>query len=130
VNQQLRSSTVAELDLALALYRRLILHLFVAAVLFILVAVGLSYLSTALSPPYGVIIGGEDISIWGMLGMLIIMIALLWWDGRAIARVLNDPVGFPLISSITAFIEIGRRAHAMGMEWSGFFGPLRPSRKR
>ncbi|RZL85299.1 MAG: ABC transporter ATP-binding protein [Sphingomonas sp.] len=93
-------------------------------------AVGLSYLSTALSPSYGVIIGGEDISTWGMLGMLIIMIALLWWDGRAIARVLNDPVGFPLISGITAFIEIGRRAHAMGMEWSGFFGPLRPSRKR
>ncbi len=130
MDQQLRSSTVAELDLALALYRRLILHLFVVAVLFIPIAVGLSYLSTALSPSYGIIIGGEDISTWGMLGMLIIMIALLWWDGRAIARVLNDPVGFPLISGITAFIEIGRRAHAMVMEWSGFFGPLRPSRKR
>ena len=73
---------------------------------------------------------GEDISTWGMLVLLVVMLALLWWNGRAIARALHDPIGFPLISGVTAITEIARRAHAMGMEWSGFFGPLRPARRR
>ena len=123
-------SSVDELNLALRLYRRLMLRLVLIVVLGFAAVFALGALGTALAPPYGLYVLGWDLGTWGLVILVALLIAELWWDGRAIGRALNDPVllGFPVIGVLSGLGVIAQRANAMGMEWSGFFGPLRPVR--
>lgn len=128
----LDQSTVEDLDLALRLYRRLLLRLAALLVLGFAAVLGLGRLGTALSPPYGLYVLGWDLTTWGLLLLLALILLELWWEGRAIGRALNDPamLASPIAGLLSGLGVIARRAEAIGMEWSGFLGPLRPARRR
>lgn len=125
-------STVEDLNLALRLYRRLMVRLLAIVALGFAAVFGLSLLGTWLSPPYGLYIFGQDLMTWGLIALLFVLFAELWWDGRQIGRALNDPtlLSFPVAGLMSGLGVIAQRANAMGMEWSGFFGPLRSVRRK
>ena len=122
--------TIDSLNSALRVYRRLGLRLLALFVLGFAVVIALGYLSTALRPPYGLYILGEDPSTWGMVVLLLLILGEFWWESRQVRQALDDP-NFPseahlgLLSGLTVMAQ---RAKAIGMEWSGFYGPLRPAR--
>ena len=124
--------SVAELNLALRLHRRLLLRLVAIFFLGLAAVVGLSYLGTYLAPPYGLYLFGESLTTWGLIALLVLIIAECWWEGRCIGRALRDPLllRLPLVGLMSGLGVIAQRAHALGMEWSGFLGPLRPRRGR
>lgn len=126
------TSTVEELNEALRLYRRLMLRVFAIVILGFIAAIVLGMLGNALNPPYGIYIAGEGLSTWALIVVLVLLIAELWIDGRAIGRVLKDPalLAMPALAGITAITVIAQRANALGMKWTGFFGPLQPVTKR
>ncbi|GJE55212.1 MULTISPECIES: ABC transporter ATP-binding protein [Methylobacterium] len=129
---KLDQSSVEDLDLALRLYRRLVFRLLAILVLGFGAVIGLSHLGTALSPPYGIYILGWGLATWGLIGLLALIVLELWWEGRQIGRALNDPgmQASPIAGLMGGIGVIAERAQAMGMEWSGFLGPLRPARRR
>lgn len=132
MQQSLDITSIEKLNLALRLYRRLLFRLVGIVVLGFAGVIGLSYVGDLVSPPYGLYIFGESLSTWGLTVLLILLIGEIWWDGRAIGRLLSDPVLLyvPVIGIMSGLNVIAQRANAMGMEWSGFLGPLRPARKR
>lgn len=125
-------SSVEDLNQALRLYRQFIFRICAIAVLGFVVVILLAKLGAALSPPYGVYIFGEGLGTWGLIVLVAALIAQVWWSGRTIGKLLNDPVlkSVPAVGPMSAPTAIAQRAHAIGMEWSGFFGPLRPAKKR
>ncbi|WP_338665756.1 hypothetical protein VQH23_11380 [Pararoseomonas sp. SCSIO 73927] len=126
----LNESSVEDLNAALRIYRRLPLELLGFLLLLFASLIGLSWLSTAISPPYGVYILGQGLVTWGLLLLLALLFGLFWWRGRQIGQLLDDPVltGSPVTFLLSGTGIIAERAKAMGMEWSGFYGPLRPRR--
>ncbi len=126
----LDQSTVEELDAALRIYRRLPLELLGFLILLPVTILGLSRLSTALSPPYGVYLLGQGLVTWGLLLLIALLFGLFWWRGRQVARLLNEPalLASPITGLLSGTRIIARKATAMGLEWSGFYGPLRPRR--
>ena len=128
----LEQSSVEDLNLAQRLYRRLLFRFAVLFVLGIAAMLGLDALGTYLSPPYGLFVFGEDLGTWAITLFGVLGVAEFWWEGRAIGRVLRDPIllRLPIIGLLSAPGEIAQRAKALGMEPSGFLGPLRPQRKR
>ncbi|KMO13328.1 hypothetical protein QR78_25435 [Methylobacterium indicum] len=122
---------VEDLNAALRVFRRLPLELLGFLILLPVVGVGLSRLGTALSPPYGLYLFGQSLVTWGLLLMLVLLYGLLWWRGRQVGRLLNEPgiLASPVASLLSVPGVLAERARALGMEWSGFYGPLRPSRK-
>ncbi len=68
---------------------------------------------------------------WGLLLMLALLFGLLWWRGRQVGRLLNDRdiLASPVMSLLSVPGILARRAQTLGMEWTGFYGPLRPTRK-
>lgn len=121
---------VEDLNAALRIYRRLPLELLGFLVLLPAVMLGLSWLSTALSPPYGVYIFGQGLMTWGLLFLLAALYGLFWWRGRQVARLLNEPalLTSPAMGLLSGMNIIAERARALGMEPGGFHGPLRPRR--
>ena len=132
MEQNLEQSSVEDLNLALRLYRRLFFRLFLLFFLGFPAVIGLSFLGTYLSPPYGLYIYGESLSTWGLIVLVTLLIAECWWEGRAVGRALHDSIllGFPVVGLLSGLSVVAQRANNMGMEWSGFFGPLRPRRRR
>lgn len=132
MNLKLDRSSVEDLDRALRLYRRLIFRLLAVLVLGFGAVIALSHLSTALSPPYGIYILGWDLTTWGLLAILALIFLEFWWEGRQIGQALDDPgmQSSPISGLMGGIGVIAERARAMDMEWSGFLGPLRPSRTR
>lgn len=129
---RLDQSSVEELDRALRLYRRLVFRLLGILVLGFVVVILLSKLGTALSPPYGVYVFGTSLTSLGLIGILVLLFAEMFWEGRQIGQALNDPVmlSSPIAALMSGLGVIAQRAHAMNMEWSGFLGPLRQSRAK
>jgi hypothetical protein len=127
---RLDQSSVEDINAALRVYRRLPIDL----VIFLLVLAGslivLPMISTALSPPYGVYILGTGLTSWGLILLLACLFGLFRWRGRQVAEALNDPelLAAPISGLLHGQTLIAERANAMDMEWSGFFGPLRPRR--
>ena len=132
MEQNIEQSSVEDLDLTLRLYRRLLLRLVMFFVLGMAAVVGLGYLGTYLAPPYGLRVFGQDLSTWGLMVLVVLLIAECWWEGRAVGRALQDPILLrsPILGLLSGLGVVAQRANAMGMEWSGFLGPLRPRRKR
>lgn len=132
MSASLDASSIEELNLALHCYRRLVIRLVALLVLGFAAIIALARLSTWLSPPYGVYILGEDLATWGLIAVLALLVAEIWWEGRRIGLALNDPtlLASPIVGVLSGITVIARRATAMGMEWSGFLGPLRPVRHR
>jgi len=128
---RLDQSSVEELNAALRLYRRLVFELLAFLLLGPVAMLGLIRLSYAISPPYGVYILGWDLITWGLLALLALLFGLFWWRGRQIGTVLQDPemMATPISALLYGTGVIAERAKAMGMEWRGLYGPLRPSRK-
>jgi hypothetical protein len=131
MNISLDYSSVEELNLALRLYRRLVVRLVALLVLGFLALLAIAHLSRFLAPPYGVYILGEDLVTWGLIALLALLFAELWWEGRQIGRALNDPalLSSPVAGLMSGIGVIARRANAMDMEWSRLLGPLRPVRR-
>lgn len=129
---RLNQSSVEEFNLALRHYCGLPLRLLIILVLGLSAVFGLGRLGVWLSPPYGVYVFGEDLATWGLIALLALVFAALWWEGRQIGRALNDPalLASPVAGLMSGLGVIARRADAMGMKWSGFFGPLKPVRGR
>ncbi|WP_335338459.1 MULTISPECIES: ABC transporter ATP-binding protein [Methylobacterium] len=127
----LDSVSVEDLNAALRVFRRLPLELLGFLILLPIVCIGLSRLGTALAPPYGVYVFGQGLVTWGLLLMLALLYGLFWWRGRQVGRLLNDPdiVASPVMSLLSVPGLLAERAQALGMEWSGFYGPLRPRRR-
>ena len=132
MEQNIEQSSVEDLDLTLRLYRRLLLRLVVFFVLGMAAVVGLSFLGTYLAPPYGLRVFGQDLSTWGLMVLVVLLIAECWWEGRAVGRALQDRILLrsPILGLLSGLGVVAQRANAMGMEWSGFLGPLRPRIKR
>jgi hypothetical protein len=128
----LDQSSVEELDAVLRIYRRLPLELLGFLVLLPVSILGLSHLSTALSPPYGVYILGQGLVTWGLLLLIALLFGLFWWRGRQVGRLLNEPAlqASPITGLLSGTAILAEKASAMDMEWSGFFGPLKPRRSR
>lgn len=129
---RLDHSSVEELNLALRLYRRLLVRLPLILVLGFAGVIVLSRLSTVLSPPYGVYLLGQGLETWGLLGLLALLFAELWWEGRQIGKALNHPglLDSPIAGLLSGLHVIGERAAGIGMEPGFFHGPLRPIRRR
>ncbi|WCS27875.1 ABC transporter ATP-binding protein [Methylobacterium sp. NMS14P] len=127
----LDSVSVEDLNAALRVVCRLPLELLGFLILLPIVCIGFSWLSTAIAPPYGVYIFGEGLVTWGLILMLALLFGLFWWRGRQIGLHLHDPdiVASPVMSLLSVPGILAERAQAVGMEWSGFYGPLRPRRK-
>lgn len=125
---RLDQSSVEDLNAALRVYRRLPLDLLFFLIVLAGSLVVLPMISTALSPPYGVYILGTGLTAWGLILLLACLLGLFWWRGRQVAEALNDPElhAAPISGLLHGQALIAERANAMGMEWSGFFGPLRP----
>lgn len=123
--------SVEDLNAALAVFRRLPLELLGFLILLPAVVFGLSQLGTAIAPPYGLYVFGWSLGTWGLLIMLALLFGLLWWRGRQVGRLLNDRdiLASPVMNLLSVPGVMARRAQALGMEWSGFYGPLRPVRK-
>lgn len=123
--------SVDDLNAALRVFRRLPLELLGFLVLLPIVGLGLSRLGTALAPPYGVSVFGQGLVTWGLLLMLALLFGLLRWRGRQVGHLLNDPdiLAAPVTSLLSVPGLLAERARALGMEWSGFYGPLRPRRR-
>lgn len=123
--------SVEDLNAALRVFRRLPLELLGFLILLPIVGLGLSRLSTALAPPYGVYLFGQGLVTWGLLLMLALLFGLFWWRGRQVGHLLNDPniLASPVASLLSVPGVLAERAQALDMEWSGFYGPLRPRRR-
>lgn len=123
--------SVEDLNAALRVVRRLPLELLGFLILLPIVGIGLSWLSTALAPPYGLSIFGQGLVTWGLLLTLALLFGLFWWRGRQVGLLLHDPaiLASPVMSLMSAPGVLAARAQALGLEWSGFYGPLRPRRK-
>lgn len=132
VRLRLDASSVEDLNEALRHYRRLPLELLGILVLAPFAVLGLARLGTALSPPYGLYVLGWDLTTWGLLALLALIFGLFWWRGRQIGAVLQDPhlIASPIGALMSGIGVIAQRAKEKDMEWSGFFGPLRPVRRR
>jgi hypothetical protein len=132
MNAGIDPSSVENLNLALRLYRRLLLRMMLICIGGIVIDILLVNLSTLLAPPYGVILLGEGLGVWGMIAVLLLLVAEIWVDGRAIGKALNDPLlqRIPALGLMSGLTLIAQRAQAMDMEWSGFLGPLRPAKHR
>ena len=124
----LNQASVEDLNAALRIFRRLPLELLGFLVLLPISILGLSHLSTALSPPYGVYIFGQGLVTWGLLLLIALLFGLFWRRGRQIGRLLNEPdlVAAPITGLLSGTSVLAEKASAMDMEWSGFYGPLRP----
>ena len=129
---RLDHSSVEDLNQALRLYRRLLVRLPLILVLGFAAVLGLSKLGTFLSPPYGVYILGQGLETWGLLGLLALLFAELWWEGRRIGQALNHPglQDSPIAGLLGGLGVIGERAAEIGMEPGFLHGPLRPIRRR
>ena len=116
---------------ALRVVRRLPLELLGFLILLPIVGIGLSWLSTALAPPYGLSIFGQGLVTWGLLLTLALLFGLFWWRGRQVGLLLHGPaiLASPVMSLMSVPGVLAARAQALGLEWSGFYGPLRPRRK-
>ncbi|RUP15711.1 MAG: ABC transporter ATP-binding protein [Methylobacterium sp.] len=123
--------SVEDLNAALRVVRRLPLELLGFLILLPIVGIGLSWLSTALAPPYGLSIFGQGLVTWGLLLTLALLFGLFWWRGRQVGLLLHDPaiLASPVMSLMSVPVVLAARAQALGLEWSGFYGPLRPRRK-
>lgn len=123
--------SVQTLNEALRLYRRLILRIMIVVFGGFALVIALSYLSHFLSPPYGVHLFGWSLTEWGMVILVVSLVGYLWRMGRRIGLLLGDPgiLAMPVIGVLSAPAAIAPHAHAMGMEWTGFFGPLRPVKR-
>ena len=132
MNGRLDQSSVEELDRALRSYRRLVFRLLGILVLGFVAVILLSKLGTTLSPPYGLYIFGMSLTSLGLIGVLVLLFVEMFWEGRQIGQALNDAVmlSSPIAALMSGLSVIAQRAHAMDMEWSGFLGPLRPSRAK
>ena len=125
-------SSVEDLDTALRLYRRLLLRIVLILLGGVALAVMLSGLGALLAPPYGVRLLGQGLETWGLFATLALLLAEVWVDGRAMGRALRDPMlqWLPVVGVLSGMTIIAQRAHALGMEWGGFLGPLRPVRRK
>ena len=132
MQSRLDQSSVEELDLALRLYRRLLFRLPTILVLGFAGIIGVSHLSTFLSPPYGVYFLGQGLVTWWLFALLALLFAELWWEGRQIGKALNHPglQDSPIAGLMGGLGVIGERAAEMGMEPGFLHGPLRPIRRR
>ncbi|RYJ04286.1 MAG: ABC transporter ATP-binding protein [Acetobacteraceae bacterium] len=130
--QSLNQASVEDLNAALRIFRRLPLELLGFLVLLPVSILGLSRLSTALAPPYGVYIFGQGLVTWGLLLLIALLFGLFWWRGRQVGRLLNEPalVASPITGLLSGTSILAEKASAMGMEWSGFYGPLRSRRSK
>lgn len=131
MSQNLHPS-VDGLNLALRCYRRLLFRSVAIVVLGFAAAIGLSEIGTLISPPYGLYILGEGLGTWGLIVVVALLIAEFYWEGRQIGQALNDPATtlLPLVALTSGLGIVAQRATTMGMEWSGFLGPLRPVRRK
>jgi len=128
--RSLDAVSVEDLNTALRVFRRLPLELLGFLILVPVALLGLSRLGTALAPPYGVYLFGQSLVTWGLLLILVALLGLMWWRGRQLGRLLNDREiqASPVAGLLSAPGVLARRAQALGLEWSGFYGPLRPRR--
>lgn len=129
---RLDESSVEELNQALGIYRRFCIELLGIFILIPLVLLGMSRLSSALAPPYGLYFLGWDLTTWGLLAVLALMFGLFWLRGRQLATILHGPgmAGSPFWMVLNGIGVIAERAEQIGMEWSGFLGPLRNARRK
>jgi hypothetical protein len=120
-----------DLNAALRMLRRLPLELLGFLILLPVALLGLSRLGTALAPPYGVHLFGQSLATWGLLLILVMLFGVVWWRGRQLGRLLNAPdiQASPVAGLLSVPGVLAQRAQALGMEWSGFYGPLRPRRR-
>ena len=132
MSRGLSDVSVDDLDEALRLYRRLLRNLVLILVLGMLGVVALGYLSRAVWPPYGLYIFGWDLVTIGLLVLLAVLFLEVRRTGRAIGGALNEPSleASPITAVTSGLSVIAERANTMGMEWSGFLGPLQPVRPR
>lgn len=123
---------MAELNDALRIYRHLPLDLLGMMVLLVVLLLGLPRLSVAFAPPYGFYVFGMGLTELGLLALLAAMFGLFRWRGKQVGTILQDPglLAAPAGALVHGIGVIANRAKAMGMEWSGFFGPLRPARRK
>ncbi|MGU3538013.1 ABC transporter ATP-binding protein [Methylobacterium sp. A54F] len=123
--------TVEDLDAALRTYRRLLLTALAIVVLGFPSVIGLSFLGTWLAPPYGLRIMGWSLTEWGLVLLLAGLFGYLWVTGRKLGCLLDDRtlLAFPIVGILSGLQVIAQHAHARGMAWSGFLGPLRPARQ-
>lgn len=123
--------TVEDLDVALRIYRRLLPVLLAIVVGGFAAVIGFSHLGTWLKPPYGLRIMGWTLTEWGLVLLVVGLLAFLWIAGRKLGHLLDDHTlrTMPVVGILSGLQVIAQHAHARGMEWSGFFGPLRPAKR-
>lgn len=123
VTASLNPSSVDDLNLALRLYRRLLLRMLVIVLLGFAIACTLSSVN--------IYILGTSLAEWALLATLLLLAAEAYWEGWQIGRTLNDQTFrlLPVLMLPSGVGIIAQRATAMGMEWSAFLGPLRPVRR-
>jgi hypothetical protein len=120
-----------DINLALRLYRRLLLRILAIVGLGLVGVAVLAKISPIILPPRGRI-GGMGLVDWGLIALVILVAAEIFWDGTKIGRALKDPMMrfFPLLGLMSLPTIIAQRANAIGMQPSRFMGPLKPIVKK
>ncbi len=123
--------SVEDLGAALRIYRRCLPVLLVILIGGFAAVIGFSHLGTWLAPPYGLRIMGWTLTEWGLVLLVVGLLAYLWVTGRKLGDLLNDHTlrSMTIVGILTVLHVIAQHAHARGLEWSGFLGPLRPVRR-
>jgi hypothetical protein len=124
------TATVDDLNLALRLLRRIFWRTFLILALGIIASIVLNWISYQIREYGAVYIAGASLPEWAMMVTLVVMIAELYWDGRKVGRVLQDPLmmWLPALGLMSAPAVIAQKAAPLGMRPGLFLGSLRPKR--
>jgi hypothetical protein len=124
--------TVEDLNRALQLFRRILRRILVILILGIAGSIVLNLIGEKINPPFGIHLGGMGVAEWVLVVALIAMIVELYWHGRRIGRLINDPImkSMPALGLMSVGAVIAQNAAAKGMKPGFFMGQLRPVAKR
>jgi hypothetical protein len=124
--------SIDDLNQALALLRQVWRRSGVIFVLGIGLSMAFFWISRRINPDGISIVGitSGELTFWGMMATLVVLLAQIYLTGRKIGRILQEPSLMSLTGFMYAPLVIAQKASPLGMKPGFFLRPLRPIKKR